>query len=67
MPQIGDNVYSISLSVRSPKFSLSWMKLVKKISMICTGMGGIIYHVSKFLITHIDEINSRLQIKNVFI
>lgn len=35
----------------------------KKFSMICTGMRGMIYHVSKFLITHIDEINSRRQIK----
>jgi len=32
--------------------------------MVCTGMGGVIYNVSKFLITHVDEINSRLQIKN---
>ena len=35
--------------------------------MICTGTDGVIYHVSKFLITHIDEINSRIQIKNIFV
>ena len=33
----------------------------KEIGIIRTGMDGIIYHVSKFLLSHIDEINSRVE------